>query len=67
MKFRWMSFFIILLMILQIAIVCHGIDQLFHGDYLMGAFNVVWNSIFYFVNVNTLKKLKRFAENEKKS
>lgn len=52
-----MKIAIIILMIIQIVLFIFGVKFLIEGKIFYGLFNTIINFIFFFVNVNTLKRL----------
>lgn len=49
---------IILVMVVQVILMCVGILQLSAHHIGIGLFNLIVNLVFFFVNVNTLKRIK---------
>ena len=54
-----MKKFVIGLMVIQVLLLGVGIYQLIDGKLIFGLFNVVLNSIFFMVNLDTLKEINR--------
>jgi hypothetical protein len=48
---------LIILMLTQLVLICHGVYFLSHGYVAIGLFNIIFNSVFFVMNIVTLRNV----------
>lgn len=55
---------VLILMALQVLFICFGIHTILIGELSLGIFNIIFNALFFLMNVDTLNMIKQRDNHE---